>query len=183
MKKAKLFGPTTSLAHAVWLEKEELDELADLGTSLVTCPLSNRLLGAGQAPLNDWREAGVEWGVGLDSAESGATPMSVATLALSREDSLHALTVGGHSATGVDTTPDVVVWDDDTLSRPVTVQINGSRLVEDGTLLDRDEVEEARGRIIRTMAEDRNNREERLADIEKIMPRYLEAISGGGRDR
>jgi 5-methylthioadenosine/S-adenosylhomocysteine deaminase len=183
MKQAKLFGPTTSLAHAVWLEREELDELADLGTSLVTCPLSNRLLGAGTAPLTDWREAGVQFGVGLDSAEPADSPMSVATRALSHDDALDALTTGGHSATGIDTTPDVVVWDDDTLSRPVTVQINGSLLVEDGTLLDRDEVEEARGRISRTMTADRGNREKRLADIEAILPHYLEAISGGSRDR
>ena len=183
MKQAKLFGPTTSLAHAIWLEKEELAELADLGTSLVTCPLSNRLLGAGTAPLREWRRAGVEFGVGMDSAEPADSPMSVATRALSHDDALDALTTGGHSATGINTTPDVVVWDDDTLSRPVSVQIADTLLLDNGILTHHEEVEEARQRISRTMTADRGNRLERLADIEAIMPRYLDAISGGSRDR
>ncbi len=176
LERAGLLGPQTSLAHGVWLTDVELHLLADLGVSLVTCPLSNHLLSAGTANVSGWRAAGVSFGVGLDSADRAATPMSVALRALTATDAEHALTVGGTRATGVDSSLDRVEWTDDGLEVPHTVIIEGVERVADSSLVNRHEVDEARNRIAEAMLRDAAERARRHAVLDDLMPIYLETV-------
>jgi cytosine/adenosine deaminase-related metal-dependent hydrolase len=180
MHEAGLLGPRTSLAHAVWLTQEEINRFADLGVSLITCPLSNYLLGAGTADVTAWHKAGITVAVGLDSADRTAAPMTVATRSLTPPGAYRALTVGGHQATGVDTSGDRVVWSDATTLTPTDVSIDGVALVEGGTLANRAEVEQARERIAETLAIDAINREARHRELSSLMPRYRAIIEEAG---
>jgi 5-methylthioadenosine/S-adenosylhomocysteine deaminase len=61
-----VLGPLTLLAHCVWLNAEEIARVADTGTAIAHCPISNAKLASGIAPLGDWLEAGVTVGLGTD---------------------------------------------------------------------------------------------------------------------
>ena len=176
MRSARLLGPQTSLAHAVWLDDSEIDELRELGVALVTCPLSNQLLRAGKADVASWQKRGMPFGVGLDSADRDATPIAVATRALSAKDALHALTAGGYSASGIDTTSDQVLWADDTLNSPLTVTIDGLDVVRDGKLTTSNDVEHARQGISERIHADQASRNERQHVLDDHMPHYLKTI-------
>ena len=177
MRQARLLGPHTSLAHAVWLEDSEMEELGDLGVTLVTCPLSNHLLRAGTADVASWKRRDISFGVGLDSADRDATPMAVATRAVSRNDAVLALTVGGSSASGLDTTGDRVEWSSDSLETPLSVSINGQQVVVDGQLTTDDDVNRAREKIAEAMRADEASRERRHKVLDGHMPAYLQAVA------
>jgi len=183
MAQAKLLGPQTSLAHAVWLTESEMDALCDLGVSLVTCPLSNHLLQAGTANVTAWQAKKIPFGVGLDSADRDQTPMAVATRALSAQDALVALTSGGFAATGINTEGDEVGWSDDTLHSPQSVTINGHQRVVDGILVNNEEVDRARQEIAATMQRDGSARQDRHRTLDTMMSQYLAVISGATRGR
>jgi 5-methylthioadenosine/S-adenosylhomocysteine deaminase len=61
-------GPDVTLGHAVWVDEDELDLLAERGTMLCHNPSSNLRLQNGIAPLNAWLERGLTVGLGLDEA-------------------------------------------------------------------------------------------------------------------
>lgn len=61
-----ILGPRTLLAHCVWLNAEEIARVADTGTAIAHCPISNAKLASGIAPLGDWLDAGVSVGLGTD---------------------------------------------------------------------------------------------------------------------
>jgi len=95
-----------SAAHAVWLRPNEVAELADLGGSLVHCPVSNRRLQVGTAAVRRWLDAGVTVAIGLDSNTDHPSDMFAALRAavtaaeeigepVSDKEILVAVTVGG----------------------------------------------------------------------------------------
>mgnify|MGYP006291843895 CR=1 FL=1 len=61
-----ILGPDTVLAHVVWLEPEERALIADTGTGVAHCPVSNMKLASGVAPIPDLLDRGVAVGVGGD---------------------------------------------------------------------------------------------------------------------
>jgi 5-methylthioadenosine/S-adenosylhomocysteine deaminase len=61
-----ILGPDTVLAHVVWLEPEERELIAETGTGVAHCPVSNMKLASGVAPIPDLLERGVPVGVGGD---------------------------------------------------------------------------------------------------------------------
>jgi cytosine/adenosine deaminase-related metal-dependent hydrolase len=63
-------GPRALAVHGVQMSRDDLRRLAALGTTLVTCPRSNRHTGAGVPPLRDFYESGVAVAVGTDSLAS-----------------------------------------------------------------------------------------------------------------
>lgn len=176
MDQAGLLGPDTSLAHAVWLTQSEIDRFADLGVSLVTCPLSNHLLGAGTADVAGWYNSGIIVAVGLDSADRTARPMTVATRSLAPPDAYRALTTGGQHATGIGSARDRVAWSDATTLTPTEVIIDGRVVVTESQLVNRAEVEQARSRIAETLAADATDREARHRELTAVMPHYLATI-------
>ncbi|HEX5823406.1 MAG TPA: amidohydrolase family protein [Candidatus Limnocylindrales bacterium] len=68
-------GERTILAHAVHLSGREEARLAETGTRIAHCPISNLFLGAGVMPLASRLGAGI--GVGLGSDVSGGAELSL----------------------------------------------------------------------------------------------------------
>jgi cytosine/adenosine deaminase-related metal-dependent hydrolase len=56
--------------HGVQFDDEDLERLRALGATLVSCPRSNRHVGAGDPPLERFYESGVRIAVGTDSLAS-----------------------------------------------------------------------------------------------------------------
>lgn len=67
-------GPRTSLAHGVWLTREDAVILANRGTPLVHNPSSNLRLRSGIAPIPMLHEVGVLLAIGLDSSTLNDEP-------------------------------------------------------------------------------------------------------------
>jgi 5-methylthioadenosine/S-adenosylhomocysteine deaminase len=66
-----LLGPRTVLAHGTWLDRGELELIAERGATLVTNPVANLKLAVGRVfPYRDARSAGVEIGLGTDGPGS-----------------------------------------------------------------------------------------------------------------
>ncbi len=66
-----LLTETTVLAHGVWLDREELELIAERGCTVVTNPVANMKLAVGGVfPYPAAREAGVRVGLGTDGAGS-----------------------------------------------------------------------------------------------------------------
>jgi guanine deaminase len=63
-----LLGPHFTAAHAVWLDRDDIQRLADHGASVAHNPGSNLRLGSGIAAIYDMVQAGVNIGIGTDGA-------------------------------------------------------------------------------------------------------------------
>jgi 5-methylthioadenosine/S-adenosylhomocysteine deaminase len=61
-----ILGPSTVVAHCVWLSDREIELLAETGTSVAHCPCSNMKLSSGPARVGDLRRGGVDVGLGSD---------------------------------------------------------------------------------------------------------------------
>ncbi|MGM0570249.1 amidohydrolase family protein [Marinobacter sp.] len=61
-----ILGEQTLLAHCVWLNNDEIARVADTGTSIAHCPVSNAKLASGVAPVPELLAAGVTVGLGTD---------------------------------------------------------------------------------------------------------------------
>lgn len=176
LDKFDLLGPRTSLAHGVWLNDSDLKRIHETGTHLVTCPKSNIFLNSGKANCNLWREHGINFGIGLDSISGIEEPLRTAKLGLNEESSLHALTVGGSLSAGLDTSQDIVRWRDWESSVAQEVVIAGKVMFQDGSHIRNDELIEARARVARRIADDREERNRRHGYLDEIMSNYINAI-------
>jgi 5-methylthioadenosine/S-adenosylhomocysteine deaminase len=66
-----LLGPRTMLAHCVWVDRAELELIAERGATIVTNPVANLKLAVGRVfDYRAARTAGVEIGLGTDGAGS-----------------------------------------------------------------------------------------------------------------
>jgi 5-methylthioadenosine/S-adenosylhomocysteine deaminase len=65
-----VLGPTLCVAHAVWVDGDDIGLLADAGTSVVHNPASNMKLGSGIAPIAEMRARGVSTALGTDGSAS-----------------------------------------------------------------------------------------------------------------
>ena len=70
MKNLGLLGPNFIAVHAVHLTAAEIALLAEQGCHVAHCPTSNAKLAAGHAPIHALTQAGVNIGLGTDSAAS-----------------------------------------------------------------------------------------------------------------
>jgi 5-methylthioadenosine/S-adenosylhomocysteine deaminase len=66
----KLLNPHTLLAHTIHLDDNEIELLAERGTSIAHCPESNLKIGNGIARVPELLAAGVNIGLGTDGAAS-----------------------------------------------------------------------------------------------------------------
>ena len=66
-----VLGPKTVLAHGVWLDRDELELVAERGATVVTNPVANLKLAVGGVfPYPMARDVGVQVGLGTDGASS-----------------------------------------------------------------------------------------------------------------
>jgi 5-methylthioadenosine/S-adenosylhomocysteine deaminase len=65
-----LLSPRLSLAHAVWIDDDDIGLLAESGAVVVHNPASNMRLGSGRAPISQMHKAGVRVALGSDGAAS-----------------------------------------------------------------------------------------------------------------
>ncbi len=63
-------GPDTQLAHSVWLDDDELDLIAERGSVVVHCPVSNMYLASGVARILDMRRRGIPIALASDGPGS-----------------------------------------------------------------------------------------------------------------
>ncbi len=70
LQKLGLLGPNLIAVHAVHLTPEEIALLAEHGCHIAHCPSSNLKLASGLAPIHALMQAGVNVGLGTDSAAS-----------------------------------------------------------------------------------------------------------------
>jgi 5-methylthioadenosine/S-adenosylhomocysteine deaminase len=65
-----LLTPRTSLAHCVHLSVDDIQLIAEHGTAVVHCPISNLKMGAGIAPLPQMHAAGIPVLLGTDGSST-----------------------------------------------------------------------------------------------------------------
>lgn len=65
-----LLGPATQLVHCCDVTAEEIEMIRASGARVAHCPRSNRALGSPPAPVRALLDAGIEVGLGMDSAAS-----------------------------------------------------------------------------------------------------------------
>lgn len=70
MRQLGWVGPDVWWAHAIHLNDDEIQMLADTGTGVAHCPSSNMRLGSGIARVREMREAGVKVGLAVDGSAS-----------------------------------------------------------------------------------------------------------------
>jgi len=58
------------VAHCVYPNAAEIAKMAEWGTGVAHCPSSNQMIGAGLAPIREYRDAGVTVGLGCDGSSS-----------------------------------------------------------------------------------------------------------------
>jgi len=99
----------TLCIHAVHVGLRDVQQLAEFGTAVAHCPLSNRAHGHGDAPVRTMLQAGIRVGLGTDSVASVdrldllAVARAAGELApLTADDQLELCTLGGARALGLD---------------------------------------------------------------------------------
>ena len=117
LRRLGLVTPNLIAVHAVHLEPNEIALLASEGASVAHCPSSNLKLGSGIAPIKEMLAKGVNIGLGTDGAASNnrldlLSEIRLAALlakgaasdasVMSAYHSLHAATLGGAKALGLD---------------------------------------------------------------------------------
>lgn len=116
LQRLGLLGPGLIAVHGVHLDQQEIDLLAEHGSSIAHCPSSNLKLGSGIAPVRTLLAAGVNLGLGSDGSASNNrldvfSEMRLAALlakgasgdasVMPAHRALEAATMGGASALGL----------------------------------------------------------------------------------
>jgi len=114
---AGLVNRSLLAVHAVHMNDEEVARFAEAGVSVAHCPNSNLKLGSGIAPIEKYRNAGLNVAIGTDGAASNNmldmfSEMRTAALlakgiannasAVTAGDALHMATLGGARALGIE---------------------------------------------------------------------------------
>lgn len=111
-----VLGPTTHVAHGVYLDRRGRQVLDDLGTYVALCPRSNLTVGGDPPPIADYLLENRPIAVGTDSLGSSQSLDLLADVALLAELAIaggydspdlddrlfHAATLGGATALGLD---------------------------------------------------------------------------------
>jgi 8-oxoguanine deaminase len=114
MRRLDWVGPDVWYAHAVYLDREEIELLAGTGTGVAHCPSSNMRLGSGIAPIREMLDCGVKVSLGVDGSASNDSSHMFAEArmamllqrvtkggaALSAEEALEMATLGGAKVLG-----------------------------------------------------------------------------------
>ncbi|HSM24122.1 MAG TPA: amidohydrolase, partial [Anaerolineaceae bacterium] len=68
-----ILDENSHIVHAVWVEDDEIDLLAENNALVVHCPVSNAVLGSGIAPIGKMLQRGVRVRLGTDGSASNDT--------------------------------------------------------------------------------------------------------------
>ncbi len=71
LAKEGLLDERATLAHAIWLDEDEIDQVAEAGAGIAHNPTSNAYLASGTLPLPTLRERGVTVSLGTDGPSCG----------------------------------------------------------------------------------------------------------------
>lgn len=117
--KLGILGARTQAVHVTQIEDDELELIADSGSSVIHCPSSNMKLASGFPPISKILQAGIPLGLGSDSAASNNSldlfeEARLSTLvsklndmnaaSFPRYSALYAATKGGAIAAGIEQT-------------------------------------------------------------------------------
>lgn len=113
-----VLGPDFTVAHAIWLDSEDMRRLADRGASVAHNPVSNMRLGNGVFRFRQMRDLGIPVGLGSDGVSSSDSQSVYAAMhaafglsAITTPDPegwatageiWHAATEGGATALGIE---------------------------------------------------------------------------------
>ena len=112
-----LLGPDAVLAHATWVDDEEIEAIGSTRTAVVHCPMSNQYVPYGVMPMRRLLDAGATVGLGTDGSTCGHRQdlfenMKMLVLmhrlaeldpgASSAAEALRIATTGGATALGID---------------------------------------------------------------------------------
>lgn len=75
-----LLDENFQIVHAVWINSDEINLLAQKQAPVIHCPVSNAVLGSGVAPIKDMLELGVRVALGTDGPASNDTQDSFETM-------------------------------------------------------------------------------------------------------
>ncbi|MFN8453648.1 MAG: amidohydrolase [Anaerolineae bacterium] len=103
-----VLGPEVQLVHCVWVSEAEIELMAQSGSVVVHCPVSNMYLASGIAPVRSMLEAGLTVALGTDGPASHNSQdlletMKVAALLLgvsTAEDGVAAARCAAHGHAG-----------------------------------------------------------------------------------
>jgi len=70
MQDVEWLGEDVWFAHAVWIQDDEIQVLANHHCGVAHCPTSNMRLASGIAPVQAYRAAGINVGLGVDGSAS-----------------------------------------------------------------------------------------------------------------
>ena len=108
LKRVGLLNERFTLAHGVWLTREEIDEVAASGAHVALNPISNLKTGSGVAPVRAYLEAGVKLALGTDNSSCSDSQNMFQAMKLfalfskdGGEKAFAAATVGGAQALGL----------------------------------------------------------------------------------
>lgn len=73
MQDLGFYGEDVSFAHGIFFNDEEIQTLAETGTSIAHCPSSNMRLGSGIARVRKMLDAGINVGLAVDGSASNDT--------------------------------------------------------------------------------------------------------------
>jgi len=115
LKRMGLLSPRLSLAHSVWMDPTEIDEIAAAGANVILNPLGNLKTKSGVPPIRSYLKRGINVALGCDNCSCNDSQSmlqamkSFAGLAAvehpfgdtpSATDALHAATASGARALG-----------------------------------------------------------------------------------
>ena len=75
-----LLGPKTCVAHAIWLNDEDTQLLADTGTIVVHLPVCNQFMGSGVMPFSRFVQKGIPLALGTDGVAGNGNMSMFATM-------------------------------------------------------------------------------------------------------
>lgn len=75
-----VLGPDVQLVHCVWLDESEIERVAETGTVIVHCPISNMYLASGIAPVTRMLKRGIPVALASDGPGSNNSQDMLETL-------------------------------------------------------------------------------------------------------
>ena len=117
LKAMGLLNPRLSLAHSVWMARDEIELMAEAGANAVLCPAGNLKTKSGIAPAREYIASGVNLGLGCDNCSCGDAQNMFQAMKLlcglaavsdpepgppTAADAIRIATLGGARAAGLD---------------------------------------------------------------------------------